>query len=83
MGHRVALLDLDVYAPSMQAYFDHAPRRSINDLHIDNATVDDVMLDATHMVEASAKRPMNKNGKLWIGFSNSKKEEIYKLDADF
>ena len=79
-GHRVSLLDFDVYAPSMQSYFDHAPRKWINDLLSDEAAVDEVMLDATDLVRASAKDSMNDSGKLWIGFSNSKKEEIYRLD---
>ncbi len=30
-GYRVFLLDLDVYAPSLQAYFGTKPKRWIND----------------------------------------------------
>ena len=81
-GYRVALLDFDVYAPSMQAYFDHVPRKWINDLLSDNAEVNDVMVDTTSVVEKYAKDSMNKDGRLWIGYSNSKKEEVYKLEGD-
>ncbi len=81
-GYRVALLDFDVYAPSMQAYFDYLPRKWINDLLSDNAEVNDVMIDTTSIVEKYAKGSMNKDGRLWIGYSNSKKEEVYKLEGD-
>jgi chromosome partitioning protein len=81
-GYRVALLDFDVYAPSMQAYFDYQPRKWINDLLADNAEVNDVMIDTTSIVEKYAKGSMNKDGRLWIGYSNSKKEEVYKLEGD-
>lgn len=81
-GYRVSLLDFDVYAPSMQAYFDQTPEKWINDLLSDNAQVKDVMIDATDIIEKHTKNSENKIGKLWIGFSNSRKEEVYKLDGD-
>ena len=81
-GYRVALLDFDVYAPSMQAYFDNVPRKWINDLLSDNAEVKEVMVDTTPVIEKHAQGAMNRAGKLWIGYSNSRKEEVYKLEGD-
>ncbi|HET7391254.1 MAG TPA: ParA family protein [Nitrososphaeraceae archaeon] len=85
-GHRVFLLDLDVYAPSLQAYFDKEPKRWINDFLNGTAEVGDVIMDLTPAVEeiyynssSSAKEKIT--GKLWVGFCNSKKEEIYKLEG--
>lgn len=91
-GHRVFLLDLDVYAPSLQAYFDKEPKRWINDFLNGSAEVGDVIMDLTPAVEeiyynssSSAKEKEKEKekitGKLWVGFCNSKKEEIYKLEG--
>jgi cellulose biosynthesis protein BcsQ len=80
-GYNVSLIDLDVYAPSLQNYFDFTPRKWINDLLIDNAKIADVMTDMTPVAEKLSKNSENKAGKLWVGFSNSNKEEIYKLEA--
>jgi chromosome partitioning protein len=79
-GYRVFLLDLDVYAPSLQAYFGTKPKRWINDFLNGTAEVGDVVMDTTHMIEE-----INSNkkiaGKLWVGFCSSRKEEIYKLEG--
>ena len=80
-GYKVALLDFDVYAPSMQAYFDYMPRKWVNDLLSDNAEVKEVMVDTTGVVQKYAK-DSNKDGRLWVGYSNSKKEEVYKLEGE-
>jgi len=93
-GHRVFLLDLDVYAPSLQAYFDKEPKRWINDFLNGTAEVGDVIMDLTPAIEEihynsspSAKQKQTQTqkekitGKLWVGFCNSKKEEIYKLEG--
>jgi chromosome partitioning protein len=81
-GYKVSLLDLDVYAPSLHAYFEYRPKRWINDLLFDNADTKEVMADMTHVLDRYARdlHP-RKNGKLWIGFSNPLKEEIYKLEG--
>ncbi len=95
-GHRVVLLDFDVYAPSLQSYFNNDPKKWINDFLFDNAQVEDVIVDFTHTLTHVNKRNSSDNslakdkekaadqdtlkGKLWVGFSNSKKEEIYKLE---
>jgi chromosome partitioning protein len=87
-GHRVFLLDLDVYAPSLQAYFEKEPKRWINDFLNGTAEVGDVIMDLTPAIEevyhnssSSAKEKEKITGKLWVGFCNSKKEEIYKLEG--
>jgi chromosome partitioning protein len=79
-GYRVFLLDLDVYAPSLQAYFGKKPNRWINDFLNGTAEVGEVVMDITPAVEE-----INNNskiaGKLWVGFCSSRKEEIYKLEG--
>ena len=90
-GYRVFLLDLDVYAPSLQAYFDKEPKRWINDF-LNYAEVGDVIMDLTPAIEEVAydssntlkqkQKPQEKiTGKLWVGFCSSRKEEIYKLEG--
>lgn len=82
-GHKVSLVDLDVYAPSLQTYFGHTPNKWINDLLSDNAKVSDVIVDMTPVIEkeVTTRTSNNKMGKLWMGFSNPQKEEIYKLEG--
>ena len=73
-------MDLDVYAPSLQAYFEKEPRKWINDFFWNNAHIDDVLVDLTHIIdENNFSSPIN--GKLYVSFCNPKKEEIYKLDG--
>jgi len=84
-GYNVSLLDLDVYAPSLQAYFDYTPAKWVNDLLSSDAVIEDVMIDMTAVVDKyslKVKSPLsNKKSKLRIGFSNPNKDEIYKLEA--
>ncbi len=75
-GYRVFLLDLDVSAPSIQAYFEREPKRWVNDFLTDSADVDELATDLTPLVDDNAQK-----GKLWVGFSNPKKEEIYKIEG--
>ncbi|OLC82267.1 MAG: hypothetical protein AUJ08_06745 [Thaumarchaeota archaeon 13_1_40CM_3_50_5] len=82
-GFKVSLLDLDVYAPSLQAYFDYSPSDWINDFLHDLATLDKVMIDMTYRIEEYIdKEAMKGSGKLWIGFSNPEKGEIMKLEGE-
>jgi chromosome partitioning protein len=76
-GYRVFLMDLDVYAPSLQAYFEKEPTKWINDFFWNNAQVDEVLVDLTRTIGDSS--PVE--GRLYVGFCNPKKEEIYKLDG--
>jgi chromosome partitioning protein len=84
-GYNVFLLDLDVYAPSMQSYFKKEPKKWINDYLYSNAELDDILLDLTPTISEKnydgAKNKNHANGRLWVAFSNSKKEEIYKLEG--
>ncbi len=84
-GYRVFLLDLDVSAPSIQAYFERAPKRWVNDFLINEADVDDLATDLTSVVTENNKQNSTlndtKKGKLWVGFCNPKKEEIYKIEG--
>ena len=81
-GYNVSLLDLDVYAPSLHAYFDCNPNKWINDLLFENTDVHDIMVDMTPAVTKYAANGANKKlGKLLVGFSNPQKEEIYKLEG--
>ena len=92
-GYRVCLLDLDVYAPSLQSYFEIRPQKWINNYLDSNADVGEVMIDLTDIVEKTGvttlggakdsdlNRTLSTKGKLWVGFSSSKKEEIQKLEG--
>ena len=83
-GFTAVLLDLDVYAPSLQDYFQWQPKKSINDYLFENANVDEVIQDLTGVLNKfpsdNGEKPESK-GKLFVGFSSTSKEEIYKLDG--
>src|SRR5919109_2382222 len=79
-GYRVFLLDLDVYAPSLQAYFEREPPKWINDFLWNNAKVEEVLVDLTSAT-LSNNNITHDSGKLYVGFCNPKKEEIYRLDG--
>ncbi|MGA7006611.1 MAG: AAA family ATPase [Nitrososphaeraceae archaeon] len=82
-GLKVLLLDLDVYAPSLQTYLDVRPDHWINDFLFEDAKLNDVVTDLTHVVnkydQVIAKD--SEKGKLLVGFSNGSKDEIYRLEG--
>ncbi len=81
-GFRVFLLDFDVSAPSIQAYFEKEPKKWINDFLLGSADVGDFAQDMTYLINGNNQNvAQEKKGKLWIGFSNPKKEEIYKIEG--
>jgi chromosome partitioning protein len=51
-GYKVCLLDLDIYAPSFQIYFQREPPKGINNFLDSDAKVEDVMFDATDIVNS-------------------------------
>jgi chromosome partitioning protein len=79
-GYRVFLLDLDVYAPSLQAYFDTEPNKFINDFLNGTAEVRDVVVDLTPTLEevyssdnaAGSTSSRNSNSNINITASNQK-----------
>src|SRR5690242_20780935 len=65
-GYKVFLLDLDVSAPSIQAYFEKAPKRWVNDFLINEADVEDLATDLTSVVTEHDKQKstsLDENGK--------------------
>ena len=80
-GYRVFLLDLDVYAPSLQAYFETDPAKWINDFLWNNAKVEEILMDLTSTALPKSDSTNDRGGKLYVGFCNPKKEEIYRLDG--
>jgi chromosome partitioning protein len=80
-GYRVFLLDLDVYAPSLQAYFEMDPAKWINDFLWNNAKVEEILMDLTSTALPKSDSTNDRGGKLYVGFCNPKKEEIYRLDG--
>ena len=83
-GLTAVLLDVDVYAPSLQDYFQWQPKKSLNDYLFENADTDEVIHDLTDVLN---KFPSDNGeisetkGKLLVGFSSTSKDEIYKLDG--
>src|ERR671911_1191875 len=80
-GYNVSLLDLDVYAPSLHAYFDYSPKKWINDLLFENSDLNEIMVDMTSNITKHAANRTKKIGRLLVGFSNPQKEEIYRLEG--
>src|SRR6476661_2732114 len=67
-GNNVCLLDLDVYAPSMQTYFGITPNYWINDYLNSNATIKDIMINLTDTIYDLISKNYNK-------------EEVLKLEG--
>lgn len=80
-GYNVSLLDLDVYAPSLHAYFDYSPNKWINDLLFENSDLNEIMVDMTSTLTRYAADRTKKMGRLLVGFSNPQKDEIYRLEG--
>jgi cellulose biosynthesis protein BcsQ len=83
-GLTAVLLDVDVYAPSLQDYFQWQPKKSINDYLFENANIDEVIHDLTPVLNKFTSGDgdhSESKGKLLVGFSSTSKDEIYKLDG--
>lgn len=88
-GYNVCLLDLDVYAPSMQTYYGITPKHWINDYLNSNATIKEIMINLTDTVyDLIIKNDKNNikrddlKGNIWVAFANPYKEEILKLEGN-
>ena len=71
-GKTVCLLDLDLYAPSLSIYFRKNPTCYLNDLLRGEADISDVIVDVSSDVGVK--------GKLLIGFSSPRKEDINEIE---
>jgi chromosome partitioning protein len=91
MGNRVGLLDLDIYAPSIQTYFEIEPKRWLNNYLNSSADLSDVIVEGNQFVNSgkpnadkyssNEKIQNNDGGNLWLGFSNPRSEEILQLET--
>ena len=72
MGKRVCLLDFDLYAPSLTTYFKKNPEKYLNSLLAGEAEISDVLIDLSS--------ELGLNGKLFLVFSNPKKEDIHEIE---
>ena len=91
MGNRVGLLDLDIYAPSIQTYFEIEPKRWLNNYLNSSADLSDVIVDGSKFVNSGKVNPDSYDSKekstnidgrnLWLGFSNPRSEEILQLET--
>ena len=81
-GYHVCLIELDVYAPSLHAYFEKEPTKWLNDFLWSSAEAEEVVMDLTHTIIANTSdNNSSVKGKLYVVFCNPKKEEIYKLEG--
>src|SRR5690349_12348472 len=83
-GLKTVLLDLDVYAPSLQGYFHWSPKKWINDFLFDNAEAHEILEDLTGVLKnfrSADGSSTSIDGTLLVGFSNTSKDEIYRLDG--
>lgn len=73
-GVNVGLLDFDLYAPSLGTYFRKKPSAYLNDLLSGQAEISDVVVDMTAELDLS--------GKLIVGFSSSRKEDVHEIEIN-
>jgi chromosome partitioning protein len=76
-GKKVALLDLDIYAPSLHNYFKINPKKYINDFLDNNADLDETIIDVAESMNNKKLLPL---GKFYAGFSNPNKDAIFKFE---
>jgi MinD-like ATPase involved in chromosome partitioning or flagellar assembly len=66
MGYNVLLLDMDVYAPTLQTYFTQEPKYWINNFLFNTAEFENIIYDLTHIIR---NFPIPKNlQKNWENF---------------
>ena len=79
-GYKVCLLDLDIYAPSLQTYFEITPKKWINDYLYSDAKFEDVITDLSPFISQAMKSSVP-NGKLYVGLCASNKEDFIRLEG--
>lgn len=82
-GNNVLLIDMDVYAPTLQTYFDKDPEKWINDFLFNASDFDQVIYNVDSVFDqfiSSQSGNSTPRGKFYVSFSNSSKNEITKLD---
>ena len=83
-GSRVFILDLDVYAPSLQSYFGEEVHKRIekyfNDYVGGGCEVDDLIMDITPTLKGFSKDAQI-SGNLFACFSSPKREDILKIEG--
>jgi chromosome partitioning protein len=90
-GNQVGLIDLDIYAPSIQTYFEIEPKKWLNNYLNSSADLSEVIVDGSQFVKSgkvnpgdysSTEKSIDRNGgNLWLGFSNPRSEEILQLET--
>ena len=75
-GKKVAILDLDIYAPSLHTYFKITPNKWINDFLDGNASLDETILDITTSIGNNKIAP----GKYYAGFTNPNRDAIFRFE---
>lgn len=80
MGKKVAILDLDVYAPSLHSYFKINPKKWINDFLDNNADIYESIIDMTEILFKDDQKQNNFTGRLYTGFSNPSRDAIFKFE---
>src|SRR4029078_10589664 len=80
MGKKVAILDLDVYAPSLHNYFKIDPKKWINDFLDNNADIYESIIDMTEILFKDDQKQNNFTGKIYTGFSNPSRDAIFKFE---
>ncbi len=71
-GFNVGLLDFDLYAPSLSAYFRKKPSLFLNDLLTGQAEISDIVMDLSS--------ELGLKGKFQVGFSSARKEDINEIE---
>jgi chromosome partitioning protein len=72
-GFNVALLDFDMYAPSLGFYYKKKPNLFINDLLSGETKISQIVHDLTNELDLQ--------GKFLVGFSSSRKEDVNEIEV--
>lgn len=82
-GNNVCIVDIDVYAPSLHAYFgdpvQNKIKNTINDYIVGACGVDDLLVEVTPIVQLSEKGSLT--GKIIGCFASPKREDILKIEG--